>query len=100
MVGVLLVLLFVATFLYAVTRTARKVRTLMIGLGVMMGTELIAVTAALLISVHAGSSRHGLAFGTGFVGVLALPVAFLAGTVASLIVSGKNRKTLTTEVRH
>jgi hypothetical protein len=99
MVGVLLVLLFVATFLYAVTRTARKVRTLMIGLGVMIGTELIAVTVSVLISLHEGSSRHGLAFGTGFAGVLALPVAILAGTVASLIVSSKNSKALTTEGR-
>jgi hypothetical protein len=99
MVGVLLVLLFVATFLYAVTRTGRKVRTLIIGLGVMIGTELIAVMVSVLTSVHLGSSRHGLTFGAGFVGVLALPIAILAGTVASLIVTGKNRKALTTEVR-
>ena len=98
MAGVLLVLAFVATFIYAVTRSARKLRTVLIGLGVMTGTELIVIAIMSLISVHAGDWRRSLALSVGFGGVLAVPISSLAGTIAALIASGKNGKLLTTEV--
>jgi hypothetical protein len=98
MSGVLLVLAFIATFIYAVARSARKLRTALIGFAVMMGIELIAIATMSLISLHAGNWRRSLALSFGFGGVLAIPISSLAGTVAALIASGKDGKVLTTEV--
>jgi uncharacterized membrane protein YdjX (TVP38/TMEM64 family) len=66
----------------------------------MMATELIAVATITLFSGHADRSMHALAWGVGFVGVLASPIAVLAGSIAALIASGKYRKQLATEVSH
>jgi hypothetical protein len=96
----LIFLVFFAAFVWSIARSAGKLKTALIGIGVMIATELTALASITLSSARADRSMHALAWDVGFGGVLALPAAVLSGSVAALIVSRKSRKQLATEGSH
>jgi hypothetical protein len=97
MLGALLFLVFIAAFIYAMTRTEKKLKTALITLGSMLGAALIEIPLVTFIGTRMGITSHDVGF---MAGSLSIPIALLASIFAALIASGRTKKKLASEVNH
>jgi Kef-type K+ transport system membrane component KefB len=93
----LLFLLFIATFIYSISRSSKKLKTFLFTLGAMIAAVALSIAAVMLYFSAHGLSQHDSGYAAG---VTAGPVSSLAGIITSLIYSSKTRPKKLNETRN
>jgi len=94
----LLAVVIIAASMWLIARSARNLKTALMGVGVIMVTEAVVFGGVLLSFPHAHWSTHVLALDGAISALVATPIALISGFIAVQIASRRFRDQQITEV--